>query len=359
MTYKYTDTQYFTPQMFTNFDQFREHFGDPFDPVSGQILSPLSLAALLAFQNGATQVYGIGVVSTSDADFSSAIDKLVSEEVVNVVVPLTDDAQVTDYVKTHVNAMELNGIYRRGFLGLSAATGSQAQLIARAKALASPRIVLCGPSKVNIDTGASSAASRFQGIAGFYLAAAVAGLHSGLDAQTPLTRKQVFGFSDIPNQETKQNVVAMQAAGVLVVYQKRNGTMIVKHGLTTQTARESPVNGTIYTQEISVQAARDRLRDLLEDTLEDSDLIGSVLEEETPDLVMGTVTGALESAKEVGIIIDYADVQYRLPEDTPTVIQVRFQYKPALPLNYIHVQFALNTQSGELAFDDAPPEVEF
>jgi hypothetical protein len=71
---------------------------------------------------------------------------------------------------------------------------------------------------------------------------------------------------------------------------------------------------------------------------------------ETPNLVMAAVSSALEESVRQGLIFDYSDVLYRFPTENVTMIQVRFSYKPTLPLNYIHVQFSIDTNTGTVEF---------
>lgn len=178
---------------------------------------------------------------------------------------------------------------------------------------------------------------------GYFAAAAVAGLQASLAPQEPLTRKQVYGFTSVADQDTSSNIFKMQSKGVLVIFQDRLGRLIIKHGLTTDMSN-------VYTREISIVTASDRLSDFIVDTLDSGSLVGSAMTSDTPNMVMAAVSSALENAVVQGLIFDYADVLYRIPSDNVTLIEVRFSYKPSLPLNYIHVLFAIDTTSSTVQF---------
>lgn len=354
VSYRYTDTTYYDITPYRDYASLRDAYGEPFDS-SGLINSELSLGAYLAFANGADVVYAVPVQASgsvpSDAEFQTAIDALLTEDDVNVVVPLTGSTTVINYVKTHCEVSALSqDIYRRAFVGLdgTAANVTVSTIISRAETLASERVSLVAPAVIEFDWGGNEPAR----IGGQYLAAAVAGRQASLPAQEPLTRKTIIGLSGIPDQALKSDILDMQQSGVLVVYQRRDGVMYVKHGLTTKTARKAPINGNLYTQEVSIVTARDRLRELIRRELDNSGVIGSAIDDMTPDIVLGVVTGALETSKQTGLINDYANLSYVFPSGSPTTMDISFVYKPTLPLNYIQVRFAFDTTTGQVQFEE-------
>jgi hypothetical protein len=60
------------------------------------------------------------------------------------------------------------------------------------------------------------------------------------------------------------------------------------------------------------------------------------------------VAGALEAAVDSGIIYAYNDLKARQLTSDPSVIEVKFQYRPSYPLNYIVIKFSINTETGEV-----------
>jgi len=89
--------------------------------------------------------------------------------------------------------------------------------------------------------------------------------------------------------------------------------------------------------------------------MDNSGLIGEPIDEEMPSRVKGALVGILEQAIQDDVIISWDGLAVRqqsLPGGDPTVIEVKFSYKPAVPLNYITVQFQIDLQTGLLAFTD-------
>lgn len=446
VSYEYTGEDFYDLQRFNDYDDVRDLYGNPFDPT-GAINSPLSLAAYLAFSNGASRIVcaavepptaaqevqhvyndatagtftltwdgfttaaiaynatattvqtelnaltsitdaggvtvtGLGndtdpwIVTWNEAgdrsllvadstgltatvgttieqavqgvsgalsatEFNTAIDKLRDDGTINVVVPVTGDTAVHDYVARHVDTMFTLDSYRRAFVGMDVAATRQ-NLIDQADTINNPRVSIVGPTSMKFYEGRSG---NIIDLGSFYAAVAVAASHASRPVQEPLTRKPVRGFHGTGEKPTEVQMIEAQRAGVLWLWEKRQGGIVVRHGVTTDMTN-------VYTREVSIQAAKDRLMTLVHDQLDVQGLIGSAMVENTPDYVMGAVAGALEFANENGLIFDYSGLKYRVPNNNPTMIQVRFMYKPTLPLNYVRVQFAIDTNTGTTQFSD-------
>lgn len=347
VTYQYTDPEYYAVTRYRNYDDVRDVFGAPFDS-SGSINSEVTLGAFLAFRNGASEVV-ISAVEAAAAtptqnEWANAIARLVNEPKVNVVVPLTGDTAVHEAVAGHITQMEAVNNFRRAFLGRdgSTATITPANLKSQAASLKNSRYVVVSPTTVDFYEGTTR---KVLTLGGQYAAAAVAGAHASRAVQVPLTRKTIRGFWSVPTL-TEANMLDLQRNGIMVLQQRNSGEVMVRHALTTDMSSD-------YTRELSVVAAKDRLHVLVADTLDFQGIIGSVMTESTPDVVVAALIGALEVAKSDRLIFNYSSVRYRLPSNTPTVIELRFAYRPSLPLNYIQVQFSLDTATGATEFIDA------
>jgi len=212
--------------------------------------------------------------------------------------------------------------------------------ISQATGAGSSRVTAVAPGSLEFFTGVGTTTINLHG---GYIAAAVAGAFASRQASVPLTRKQIKGFTKVSSPWTETEMILAQKNGVCVLAQQKNGKIIVRHGLTTDMSN-------VYTQEISVQASKDVLVNLLQEVLEQQNLIGSVITTETPSYVISATAGALENAKSRALIYNYTGLKYRQPVNQPTVIEVRFMYRPSLPLNYIQVQFSIDTQTGSAVF---------
>jgi hypothetical protein len=355
VTYEFTDADYYSPLRVRDFDDVQEAYGPPIDIESGTVVSPLSFAAKAAFENGANQVV---LVSTTGAlgapvtrvQLTAAYAKLATLYDVNVVVPLPigitgnvvepgDTYTVGTDLRSHLETMAADGLFRVGIIGYEKdVTIDPLTAVANFK---SPRMVLAWPNRLHYYHGYTSQTLE---VGGYYLAAAYAGRLAALPVQMPLTKKQISGFSGFPSSMLQQMTVSKKNewsdGGVAVTELTRDGRLVVRHGTTTMRTN-------IQTRELSLVRAKDALVTLLQETMDSSDLIGGFIDEDTPNRVKGVVAGVLEAAKTNKVIIDYTGLKIRQLPGDPSVMEVKFQYLPAYPLNYIVISFSINTSTGE------------
>jgi hypothetical protein len=143
---------------------------------------------------------------------------------------------------------------------------------------------------------------------------------------------------------TKSVKNQLSAGGLCVTEVDRNGRLVIRHGLTTD------YEGGVMRREISLVRAQDTLYKLIQEALDSAELIGTPIEQGTGLRVKSVASGGLEYAKSLGIIVDYVNLKVRQqspPSGDPTVIEVKFAYKPAWPLNYILVSFTIDTSTGD------------
>lgn len=356
VTYQFTDDAYFEPLEVLDYDDVKDAFGEPIDPVTSEITSPLSFAAKFALDNGANRIVLVATDSASPTvatrtELSDAYAKIAADPSIGFVVPLSpsitgtsnapgDVVNVASDLGTHVNAAADDGLYRWGFHGPSKTTTVAPDNIA--SGTASRHVITVAPHKMYYFNGF---ANQTVEVDGFYLAAALAGLAASQRPQEPLTRKVVRGFAGIPPTVlatlTRANKNAWAAAGVLVVEPTRRGTLTVRHGVTT-------LPTSVLTREFSVVRARDAMAIRIKDTLDNSELIGSAIKADTPLQVKSVVAGVLETLKSEEVIVDYNDLKARVQSVDPSVIQIKFLYQPSYPLNYVVVTFSVNLDEGTI-----------
>jgi hypothetical protein len=362
--YHYTDPGYYQLHSFTDYATFAALYGPAVHPSTGQLNSPLSLAAQFALQNGASVLYAVACESTDGgpptaAQFEAAYARTVPNYDINIMVPLWEDASGKAAVINQLGPL-------RSFLNLSADSGF-------------PRIALCGAasdysladgsSPADVATGTANkrivwlwpqAYNTFNPVLavnggafevdGFYAAAAAAGFLANNEPNQGLTGTQLQGFTGLPVEVLKQldNFAEKNdwsAAGVCLYEQNRLNQIVCRHGVTTDVSD-------VGTREISIVRCQDALFVEIELTLIEANLIGSPIVEETPATVQALVMGALEAAAGNDTIADYGGVsvtQQRLPSGDPTVIEVTFNYQPTYPLNYITVTFTLDLSTGNIS----------
>jgi hypothetical protein len=127
-----------------------------------------------------------------------------------------------------------------------------------------------------------------------------------------------------------------------MVIEIRNGVMQVRHALTLDTTSTA-------TKELSVVRAKHRVIESVKQTL-DTQIVGQVVADgEAPIVVRSAVIGVLDQLRSERDVVTYGDVQARVSSIDPTVVEVRFSYAPAFPVNYINVTFSLDLSGGTIA----------
>jgi len=374
VTYNYADSAYYTPLVYEEFDGIANVYGEPFTTGSSAVNSPLSLAAKLAFENGAGRLM---IVPTDPSDGTyqeqlvAAYAKVVTDYRAGMIVPLlihgyssndgtdTTVSDANDYtsvgslitdVKSHCNAAAADGFGRIALIGLDGAydqtSGGLNQL---AVDQSSKRIVLVYPPKVNLY---NSTANETIEVGGYYLAAACAGILSGQAVERGITRAILSSFVSLPSvifqAMTRAFKNTLSSSGVTVIETNRLQQLSVRHGVTTDMT-------SLLTREISLVRIADTLYQTVQFGMDNSGLIGEPIDEEMPSRVKGALAGILEQSINDDVIVGWDNLQVRqqsLPGGDPTVIECKFSYQPAVPLNYITVQFQIDLQTGLLAFQD-------
>ena len=367
--YNYTTAVSGATYTFYNFDGVQNTFGPAFafNSTTGAVTinSPATLAAYLAFQNGAQIVSCQNIIapnSGSNQDFLDAIQGLVTIPGINVIVPLKYD---TDYNTTtsgilftglsnFLIAQASNGVYQCAFVGMDS-TVTSTNLINTVAKIASnissgsntngTRMSLAVPQQINVNPGLNSTtgiSTGFVTIDGFYLAAALAGLFVGQpDVYIPITHKIINGVQSIPSQVSASDSTTIQSLGGCIVRQRANGQIYVRHGLTLNTTNW-------LTQEISINAIGDRLSNNIANALESSTLIGSALTSTNLASLQSIVLATLMRSVNTNLIQSYQSLSYSVNPATPTTVNVSFQYSPTYPLNYVQVSLSINAQSGTI-----------
>jgi hypothetical protein len=340
--YRYTDPTYFDPKMFWDFDDLRDQYGPPFDD-SGNIVSEITLAASLAFMNGARTIITCAVDVTGSTptleNYQTALNKLRDNDTIQIICSTTGMEQIQEIVKSHVNQQSRSRFERRAILGRdgSAVAVPPSHLIANAQTLGDRRVALVGPSRMKYFV---PSLNKEVIIGGQYLAAAVAGVSASQMMAMPLTRRQVLGFADMgeSHDETQKNL--QSAAGVMVVERTRRNRIQVRHGVTTNPQR--PLD-----REWSITGQEDAMIYRIRDFLDSDDIIGNIIDEIMLSSIKGSAEAALQSLKGDRTINDYRNLKIRQVNDQPDVVEVRFEWKPSMPLNYIIVRYSVSTTSGD------------
>lgn len=365
VSYNYTDFEYYNPKSFDNFEDVKKVYGEPLNLNVNQVgvtyqyvISPLSLGAMVAFQNGATEVVLCAATpppgsATSDSAKSTArktalaqaYAKLGTDPNVNVVVPITTGIATSDAptamtdLKNYVDGLAINGFFQFGVIGFDPEMITPPDNLLATSSAKDKRVMLAyaNPAGLLMYSGGSN--SNFP-VGHQYLAAAYAGKMAAQPVQYSLTRQTFSGFSGLAGVPLTTNLKNnYSSAGVAVTEKDRYSQLVCRHGVTTDSTN-------VNTREASVVRARDALVTSLSSGMENSGLIGSPLTEDTLLSVKSAVSGILELATSTSTINAYTALAVRISTGDPTVVEVQFAYKPAYPLNYIAISFSIDLSSG-------------
>jgi hypothetical protein len=372
VSYGYTDSTYYSPKRFSDYVALSAVYGPALssDPsASDPILSQMSLAAKIAFENGAGEILAMPVDHSTASwqdDFKSTYAKLATDHRVSVLVVITPDSETDTGLKldpylldlrTHCDDAAANG-FGRTILTSGSRTYDEVNRAyeVAATTVANKRIVVVYPTRFNIT---NQLTSQIVEVGGCYAAAALGGRLVYNKVEKSLTRQVVRSFASIPASVQQKMSMSfknnLSANGVCVIETDQLNRLVVRHGLTTDTTK-------LTHSEISLVRISDVLVQNIQVGLDNSGLIGDPIDDDMTMRVKGALTGLLERAVNDDVIVSYTQLlvrQQSLPNGDPSVIECQFSYRPAVPLNYIVVKFSLNMSTGVVtdssgnSFDDS------
>lgn len=380
VTYSYTPADYFVPIRLNDMADIQVRFGPAWDSSGTGISSILSHAALVAFENGASEVVlqplffdNAGTPQQPNATqaaasttWASTLKSLRDIEDINLIIPVVGQSAanvgdsnmlaIEQTVQDHIKFMADQDEMIVGLMGEdSSASNTVAQkatlrthadtLAARYANTISQDLVLIAPSKFGRAVPGALHSTLYVG--GQYMAAALAGMIAAREVSASLTRKIVSGFTSVGETRTKQDMNDDASHGLLEVVQRGN-LLQIRHALTLD------VTGGVAARELSVVRSKHRMIESIRDTLE-TQVIGQVIADgDAPLIVKLAVIGTLELLRSSRDLVSFSDVSARTITLDPTTIEVRFSYRPAFPVNYINVGFTVDLTSGTITTDQTP-----
>ena len=357
VSYRYTDTEYFDVHSIYDYDDVRDRYGEPFS-ASGTIQSELTLAAKFAFMNGASNVLTVAVdpyarnANGSQKEltecYQDALEKLADEGQIAIVVPAIGQTYIHGLVKEHVTTQSENRYERRAILGFDGATSgkvSTTDRILKAKEIKERRVAIISPSQFDYE---SPELGKKIVLGGQFMAAAVAGKSVSQIAAMPLTKKNISGFVGPTTTDSLREgeKTAETSAGLMVVERTRYGQVQIRHGITSDTTD-------LLRREWSIIGQQDVMVYRVRDYLDADGLIGMPIYGTTLIQVKASAESALQSLVRDEIIVGYQNLKVRQLATQPDVVEVRYEWKPAYPLNYIVVRYSVAVMTGDVVVTEA------
>lgn len=366
-SYQATPITYWQPTKCFSQSDVENKFGPALDS-SGNIVNPASFAASLAFQNGINSVIiqalfteGSPRIQPSGTveDWENTLANLYGIQNLNVVVPIiaaggltTNDGlnlEILNAVQSFVNYMGLQQnqlvIAICGEDSTSGTLASESTLQAHAQDLGAnstaQNMVLANSGSFGITNPVTGLQSN---VGGQYAAACLAGMLGRYPVQTPLTRKRVNVLTSVNDPRTEAQKNSDAAAGLLVI-EAKNGSIQVRHAITTAT-------DSIPHRELNVVRGKFWMMTNIQQNV-DQQIVGQiVIDSNAAFAVQLVVTDVLELMVDNGAIVSYTGVQVQRDPTDPTAMQVQFSYLPAYPLNRVNIQFSVSSTSGVTVSSD-------
>lgn len=338
VSYSFTK-QDFSTRLFTKLSVVEAEYGS----VSTE--NPVSLAAFLAFINGAVLV-GINQVPkaagsslASVTSFRDAVDDLTQPLAgglnPDILIPLRGDSlDFFQFLSVHVDKMSSPRFKgeRTAILGLTAGSAEEVATTF-SQNLASKRMRLMYPDLVTV-TLTDELNNSVETLAdGFYLAAAMAGtvVSPNFDVASPWTRRQLFGFTQLGRKLNivQQNQVAQ--AGVTVI-EEQLPILRVRQGLTTDMTNVLTKTPTIIQIADEVQQ---RARGSLDRFIGQKFLAGLLPQVEKQ------LASMYKQMVNEQIVAAYTGIAANVDPEDPTALEIESFYAPIFPLLFIFATFNL------------------
>lgn len=321
--------------LYTSIQDVRNDFGG--ELING-VLTPVTAAAKLCFDNGAASVMIIQPTTGSQSDLQTAIDAAKQQDIDILVVPQACNTTLDNYVTNHVltqssPSVRHERVWFRSADGMSDATTT---IQGYATGLVNERVtVLAPPAFVTTFKDSTTTQDQDMLLPSGYLAAAYAGIvaNPSGDAATPLTRKSLVNVKNLSTfnyTETDKNNLG--GSGVTVIENNR-GNMRIRHALTTDIT-----NVNRLTQ--SVVFIKDNIKKDLRSLL-DSSYVGSKIDLSLPSRVSSSIDAFLKQKQADVIIKSYRNIQVVQDTTDPRTLRVSFDVAPIYPAEFIDVTISL------------------
>ena len=283
----------------------------------------MSTLLKLLFANGASTVYAVRTGEAADqAAYQAAFAALESYDV-QVMVCDSSEVNIQTALKT---AVETASAARGDRIGVIGGSGDPAaQLVTRAAAVNSDRMVLVGPDMKD-ENGTE--------LPGVFAAAAVAGaIACGSDPAMPLNGAELYGIGGLQSVYSDNDIDLLVQGGVTPL-EDVGGVVSPVRGITTRTKTGSAADATwrelttILIADDVIPTVRSALRSKFARAKNTAQGRGAIRAQ--------TIV-ALEKKKDAQIIESYGEVTVTASADDPTVCLVEFSFGVAHGLNQIHL----------------------
>lgn len=336
---------YYEPKAFDNIDDVIYTYGPECyyvdDGEGGQklVLSEISKAARLMFENGADLLYICEVVPAdkpgvvSETNVMNAVKKLTEYDIQTVIcVPQSKTLQ-TALLRQVVKDSSME-VAKERVAWISALSDDADDISAQSSSMKEQRIINIAPSKVTISAEDASGVAHDFEVSSIYAAAALTGMtvDNTRTVAEPLTRKNPSGIYGISKQYVRKDIEKMSKAGTTVLV-LRNQAVSVNQAVTTDNTNQN-------NREVSVVLIKDEVMKAIRENL-DSQYIGHFYDRKrTPGKIKLSIQQLLDGM--IGSLVEgynQADIVVTPDPYETTQINIKLAFAVLRPLNYIYISF--------------------
>lgn len=331
-----------------------------------QSLNTLTLAARLAFANGASVVSLVQISGndyTDNTSFQTPLNKL-QNKVVDIIVPITAGSGATTTemsvaekaalmldLETHCDTMSLPQNKKErvaiGSLGVAEIgdTTTQNTYVYVANSVKDKRVTITAPGLTTVTIQDPNGEFQDVEVEGSFMSVGMAALSCNVnsDVATPLTNKNLSnyastsaitsGHDDPEYLESEKNILA---AGGITVIDRAGARIYVRHQLTTnQTNVAEGEFSVVTTTDYVSQAVRYTTEQFIGQKLVSAIVVPAV---------RATIQATMQQLVDARLINSIGAITVQVNPNNPTEIISTVQYVPVFPLNRIKVTFTIRTQ---------------
>lgn len=324
-----------TGVLYTSIQDVRNDFGD--ELING-VVTPITAAAKLCFDNGAPAIMLIQPSTGSNTDLQTAIDAAKVEDIDVLVIPQACNTTLDNYAKAHVLTQSAPSVRHERVWFRSADGTSDAVTTIRAAAVGMQheRVTVIAPPAF-VATFKDSITGNDQDLLlpSGYLAAAYAGVVAdpSNDAATPLTRKSLISIKNLSTfNYTQTDKDSLGGDGVTVI-ESNNGDLRIRHAITTDTTN---VNNLTQSVVFIKDNVRKELRLLL-----DRSFIGAKIDDSLRSRVAASIDAFLSQKVRETIITNFRNITVVQDQTDPRTLRITFDIAPVYPAEFIDVTIGL------------------
>ena len=306
-------------ELITSYEEGKSVFGEDASGVYG--MSTL-LKFLFANGAGAVKAVAVGKDESEEKDYASAFAALSDEEDVGVMV--CDSAAQSVHLLLKTAAEDASAARRERIAVIGGSEETVAQMVNRAKAVNSERVVLVGPDIASDDGGTMSAV---------FAAAAVAAVIAGNDPSVPINGAELPLFGAAGKRLSDNEIDQLVRGGVTPI-ETVGGVSSPVRGITTKTSSGGAVDTTW--RELTTILIVDEVIPTIRSALR-TRFARSKNTAQSRGAIRSQVVLELEEMKSREIVDSYGEVLVSALKSDPTVCLVEFGFTVAHGLNRIYL----------------------